>query len=141
MHRTRDITLARIAGVPYIFLLLSLVNQNSGVVELPKGTVSISAEVKLPAGAHDLEIRGAETVLRAAADFHGRAMISCSGCRNIKITGISMDGNRDEVATPSELLADDRTFAKFTQNNAILIENTSGLTISNVEFQNIAGSA
>ncbi len=127
--------------MPYVFLLLSLVNQNTGVVELPKGTVSISAEVKLPAGAHDLEIRGMDTVLRAAADFHGRAMISCSGCRNIKITGITLDGNRDELAKPSELPPADRTFAQFTQNNAILIENTVGLTIANVKFQNIAGFA
>lgn len=137
----KGITLARIAGVPYVFLLLSLVNQTTGVVELPKGTVSISAEVKLPSGAHDLEIRGVNTVLRAAGDFRGRAMISCSGCRNIKIYGITLDGNRSELAKPAELPPDDRTFAQVTQNNAILIENTDGLTISNVRFQNIAGFA
>ena len=127
--------------MPYAFLLLSLVNQSTGVVELPKGTVSISSELKLPAGAHDLEIRGANTVLRAANDFRGRAIISCSGCRNIKITGITIDGNRDQLAKPSELPPHDRTFAQFTQNNAILIENTGGVKISDVRFRNIAGFA
>ena len=80
--------------MPYLFLLLTWVNQATGVVHLPKGTTSISKELKLPAGAHDLEIRGDETVLRAAGDFRGRAILSCSGCRNIKISGITIDGNR-----------------------------------------------
>src|SRR3954468_7991858 len=109
----------RITGVPYVFLLLTLVNQSTGVVELPKGTVNLSAELKLPAGSHDLEVRGADTVLRAADDFRGRAMLSCSGCRNIKITGVTMDGNRDKLGKATGLPPADRTFAQVTQNNAI----------------------
>jgi hypothetical protein len=120
---------------------LTLVNQSTGVVELPKGIVNISAELKLPAGAHDLEIRGVNTVLLAADNFRGRAMLSCNGCRNIKIIGVTFDGNREKLAKPSGLPPHDRTFADFTQNNAILIQNSNGLTVSDVKFRNIAGFA
>ncbi|MEO8128244.1 MAG: right-handed parallel beta-helix repeat-containing protein [Bryobacteraceae bacterium] len=127
--------------MPFVFLLLSLVNQSTGVVELPKGTIEIAAEVKLPAGAHDLEIRGADTVLRAGSDFRGRAILSCSGCRNIKITGITFDGNRSELAKPAGLPEHDQPFSRFTVNNGILMENADGLVIRQVKFQNIAGFA
>jgi parallel beta-helix repeat protein len=127
--------------VPYIFLLLTWVNQATGVIRLPKGTTSISEELKLPAGSHDLDIQGDETVLLAADDFHGRAILSCSGCRNIKISGITIDGNRDKLAKPVGLPPYDRTFAEFTENNGILFEDTEGLSLSDVKVQNVSGFA
>ncbi len=127
--------------MPYILLLLTWVNQATGVLQLPAGTFSISSELKLSPGAHDLEIRGNGTVLRAADDFVGRAILSCSGCRNITIAGITIDGNRERLASPVGLPPADRTFAEFTQNNGILIEKTAGLQISDVQLQNIAGFA
>ena len=127
--------------MPYLFLLLTWVNQATGVVHLPKGTTSISKELKLPAGAHDLEIRGDETVLRAAGDFRGRAILSCSGCRNIKISGITIDGNRGRLSSPAGLPPYDRAFANFTENNGMLFEETAGLTITGVKFENVAGFA
>src|SRR5438270_14059823 len=44
----------------------------SGSVALPPGVIEIHAELALPDGARDVEIRGAGSTLRAAHDFDGR---------------------------------------------------------------------
>src|SRR5260370_38554582 len=90
--------MGRMGVVFAAFLFLALVNQNTGVVELPRGIARVSSEIKIPDGAHDLEIRGPNTILRLTDDFEGRAAISCKGCTNIKITGITIEGNRQKLA-------------------------------------------
>ena len=101
----------------------------------------VSAEIRLPDGAHDLELRGSQTILRAADDFRGRTILSCHGCRNLKITGLTLDGNRDHIGKPAELPPSDRSFAQFTMGNGILVEQADGFTISDAHFRHIAGFA
>jgi parallel beta-helix repeat protein len=122
-------------------LLANWAKQSTGVVELPKGSIAVSAEIRLPDGAHDLELRGSQTTLRAADNFQGRAILSCTHCRNLKIIGLTFEGNRDRIAKPAGLPPSDRSFAQFTMSNGILIEQADGLAITGANFQHIAGFA
>jgi len=84
---------------------------------------------------------GDHTVLRAAPDFQGRAILSCTGCRRIKFYNFAIDGNRAALEKPISIPAGDRTFADTFANNGILIEDTAGLEIDHVDFANIASFA
>jgi hypothetical protein len=121
-------------------LLISL--PLTGTVRLPDGVTEISSELKLPDGAHDVVISGGDhTVLRAAASFRGRAIFSCRGCRRIRFTNFSIDGNRAALEKPLPLPPTDRTFATLFGDNGILIEDTDGLAIDHVDFANVANFA
>jgi hypothetical protein len=69
----------------------------TGVVTLPAGEFDIAREIILPADAHDLEIRGMNTTLKATAEFRGRALVGIANGKNIRIHSLSIDGNRDAV--------------------------------------------
>ncbi len=69
----------------------------TGAVTLPSGTIEISREISLPPDAHDLEIHGAGTVIKASDSFRGRALIVIPGGKNIRIRDLTLDGNRDVV--------------------------------------------
>jgi hypothetical protein len=113
----------------------------TGVIELPAGVVEVSAEILIPATAHDLEIRGAPsgTVLRATTTFQGRAIFAIRGGKNIKFTKFEMAGNRAALAKPVGLAPSDVPFARFTKNNGILAEDVQGLTIAELAMREIAG--
>lgn len=113
-------------------------NQSTGVVELPKGIARVASEIKIPDGAHDLEIRGSSSTLRVEDGFDGRAVLSCKGCRNIKITGITIEGNRTRVGKAVGLPPSNKAFADFYARNGILLENSEGITISGVKFREVA---
>ncbi len=119
------------------------VRAGSGLVRLPAGVIDISAEIDLPANAHDLEIRGddAGTTLRATDRFYGRAIFSGRGGRNLRFSNFSIDGNREHLARPAGLPPSDVSFARFTANNGLLVENVEGLAIAKVQFRNVAGFA
>jgi hypothetical protein len=112
-----------------------------GRVDLPAGVTILSSELRIPDGAHDLEIRGNGTILRASDDFNDRAMIGCNACRNVNIHGIILEGNRKRVAQHTGLPPYDRAFAQFTTRNGILIENSDTVTIGDVKISEIAGFA
>ncbi len=120
------------------FLLISLVNQSTGVVELPKGIARVVSEIRIPDGAHDLEIRGANSILRVQDGFEGRAVMSCKGCRNIKITGLTIEGDRGNMRKAVGLPPAHKSFADFSHRNGILMEDSDGVTISGVKFREIA---
>ncbi|MDQ6663382.1 MAG: hypothetical protein M3Z23_03205, partial [Acidobacteriota bacterium] len=119
------------------------VRAGTGVVQLPPGIVEISSEIELPADAHNLEIRGASSgsTLRAGDRFHGRAIFSGNAGKNLRFTDFAMDGNREKLARPAGLPPSDVTFARFTTNNGLLLQNIEGLTVSKVQFEKIAGFA
>lgn len=124
-------------------MLLGLSFPATGTVRLPPGKVEVSSELRLPEGAHDLTIIGAAggTTLHATANFHGRAILSCHGCRNISLGNFAVDGNRAALEKPVPVAPTDRTFAETFANNGILIEETVGLSADHVDFANIAGFA
>lgn len=122
---------------------LALEIPRSGVLVLPAGTIELAAELKVPQGAHDLEIRGAEagTLLRAAGNFRGRAVISVRSAARVRIANLAIDGNRAALGRPVGLPPSDAPFARFYNNNGVLGEDVDGLAIANVRFENVASFA
>ena len=122
--------------------LVALSVPATGTFSLPSGTTEVSSELRLPAGAHDLTVMGGEhTVLRAAANFGGRAILSCTGCRRIKFYNFAIDGNRAALEKPMPIAPSDKTFADAFPNNGILIEDTAGLEVDHVDFANVSSFA
>jgi hypothetical protein len=123
-------------------LLIALPLPSTGTLRLPAGVTEVSSELKLPDGAHDLTITGdGHSSLHAAANFHGRAIFSCKGCRRIHFTNFAVDGNRAALERPLPLPPTDKTFASVFPNNGILIEDSDGVSVHHVDFQNIANFA
>ncbi len=113
----------------------------TGTVRLPPGVTEISSEIKLPDGAHDLTIAGdGRSTLRASAEFHGRAILSCHGCRQITFRNFAIDGNRGALEKPLPFPPTDKNFASVFADNGILIEETDGVSIDHVDFANITDS-
>jgi hypothetical protein len=106
-------------------------------VQLAPGTVEIHTEMVLEDGA---EVRGAASgsVLRAAPDFHGRALIVVRGS-HVLLRDFAVDGNRGKLEARLGLPGYDVPFARYTPCNGVLAEGVSHLTILNVRFREIAG--
>jgi hypothetical protein len=115
----------------------------TGVVELPAGVIELSVQLFVGPGAHDLDVRGAAsgTTLRAAAHFHGRAVILCDSASRIRFSGFTIDGNRTALEQPSPLPPANRSFAEFTTGNGILAVHVTDLSVSRVRFTGVAGLA
>jgi hypothetical protein len=108
------------------------------VVQLPRGRVELHSEMLI--GDHT-EVRGSPgTVLHAAADFQGRALLAVSG-DDILLRDFSVDGNRALLEVRTGLPAYDTPFARFTGANGILAQSVSHLRIQDVRLRNIAGFA
>ena len=122
-------------------LLIALPLPSTGTVRLPRGVTDISVEMKLPDGAHDVIITGDHSTLRAASNFHGRAILSCKGCQRIHFANFSIDGNRQALERPMPLPPTGKSFASVFPNNGILVEDTDGLSVDRVDFANIANFA
>jgi hypothetical protein len=113
----------------------------SGSVRLPPGVTEIHSEIALPEGATGVEISGANSTLRAAADFRGRAIFSCKSCARVRFQGFVIDGARDSLEQRAGLPDSSTPFHRFTVNNGILIEGGAEVTISGVRFVRVAGFA
>ncbi|MGA2713147.1 MAG: right-handed parallel beta-helix repeat-containing protein [Bryobacteraceae bacterium] len=111
----------------------------TGAVTLPAGTFEISREIILPSDAHDLDLRGAGTTIKAASTFRGRALVVIPAGKNIKLHDISLDGNRDTVARPIGIAPSETMFSRFMPNNGILAEAVTNLEIAQVKAVGIAG--
>jgi parallel beta-helix repeat protein len=112
-----------------------------GSVRLPAGVIEIHAELALPDGAHDLEVRGPGTILRAAKDFRGRAIFTSKSGTRVRFRDFTIDGNRDAIEQRAGLPDFSTPFRKFTSNNGILIEAATDVVISDVTFRQVAGFA
>ena len=108
-------------------------------VQLAPGTIELHTAMVLEDGA---EVRGAASgsVLRAAADFHGRALIVVRG-DGVLLRDFAVDGNREKLESRLGLPGYDTPFARFTPDNGVLAEGVSQLTIQGVRFREIAGFA
>jgi hypothetical protein len=105
----------------------------------PAGVTEVHSEIAIEAGT---EVRGVpgRTVLRAAADFSGRALLVVEG-DGVRIRDLAIEGNRDALEVRAGLPGYDTAFAHFTRNNGVLAEGTADLWIENVSFRDIAGFA
>jgi hypothetical protein len=113
----------------------------TGVVTLPAGEFEVAREIMLPGDAHDLEIRGSNTTLKASNEFRGRALLVLLNGKNIRIHGLSLDGNRDAVGRMYSLPPLGTMFSRFVPSNGIVAENANGLEISDVKANHFAGFA
>jgi hypothetical protein len=96
-------------------------------VQLAPGTVELHAEMVLQDGA---EVRGAASgsVLRAAADFQGRALIVVRG-NHVRLHDFEVDGNREKLESRLGLPPYDVPFARFTPGNGVLAEGVDHLDL------------
>jgi hypothetical protein len=113
----------------------------TGTVTLPAGTVEISREIVLPPDVHDLLIKGNGTTMKASATFRGRALLVLSGGTNVKMEGLTLDGNRDAVGRIATLPAAGTMLSRVIANNGIVAEGVTGLAISGLKASHIAGFA
>jgi Right handed beta helix region len=113
----------------------------TGAVTLPAGTIEISREIVLPSDAHDLEIRGAGTTIKAAATFRGSALIVIPAGKNITLHDFALDGNRDAVARPIGIPPSGAMFSRFVADNGILAEGVTNLEIARIKSTGVAGFA
>jgi hypothetical protein len=119
--------------------LISPAPPHGRLVQLAPGTVEIHGEIVLEDGA-ELHGSASRSVLRAAADFRGRALIVVRG-NHVVLRDFTVDGNREKLESRLGLPAYDMPFARFTPNNGVLAESVRHLAIQNVHFREIAGFA
>lgn len=119
-------------------VVLSLPAPGPRVVELP-GTFELHRELFVAAGT---ELRGAAvgTVLRAAADFDGRALVVVYGA-GVTLRDFTLDGNRDALERRTGLPPSNKPFSQFTRGNGIMSLGAGNLRILGMHFRNISGFA
>ena len=105
------------------------------MIELPSGVVEVHSEIVVDAGT---EVFGRGTVLHAAPDFSGRAVMVVRGS-GVRLHDFSIDGNRAALEVRAGLPPSNMPFARYTRNNGVLAEGVSDLRIDRVRFRNIAG--
>ena len=104
------------------------------------GQVILHQEMVLTSEDHDLDLDAHHTTLQLAPDFQGRAAIVITGARNIRIQGLTIDGNRDHIRHAVQDLAQSNVpFAAFTRDNGVLVEKSSVIRLENLSFKNVAG--
>jgi hypothetical protein len=126
---------------PEARLRRQLALQTTGTINLPPGVIDIPAELELAPGAHDLDIVGSGTILKASDQFQGRAILVASGSRNIRLRDFTMDGNRPVLEKPLDGVPADSTLREYSRNNAVLLDGVDGAEVSNLTLANIAGFA
>jgi hypothetical protein len=109
------------------------------VIQLPAGVIELKSEMLVEGGT---EVRGAPfgSTLRLAAGFTGRAAIVVRG-DGVKLSGFTIDGDREALEIRAGLPPWDTPFARFTAANGVLADGVSGLVVENLRFRNIAGFA
>ena len=129
--------LALAACSPEARLRRTLSSQITGVIHLPSGTIEVSSELDLAPQAHDLEIVGSNTLLKASNHFRGRAIFVADGARRIRFRDFGVDGNRGVIARPLQMALPENAFRVWYPNNGILFDRSEGLEVTNLRFANV----
>ena len=122
---------------PEAQLRKTLASQTTGVIHLPPGEIEISSELTLAPGAHDLEIVGEETRLKAADSFKGRAVLVLENVERIHLHDFMLDGNRGKLAKPLEMAPPENAFRVWYRNNGILANKVAGVEIERLELSDV----
>jgi hypothetical protein len=115
----------------------ALATQTSGVIHLPSGTLEVSSELHLAPQAHDLEIVGSNTLVKASHQFQGRAILVGESVDRIHLHDFSVDGNRATLARPQPMAPPENAFRVWYPNNGLLFDRTEGLEIDHLHFANV----
>lgn len=119
---------------PEAQLRKTVASQTTGVIHLPPGEIEISSELTLAPGAHDLEIAGSGTRLKAADNFKGRAILVLENAERIHLHDFMLDGNRGKLAKPLEMAPPENAFRVWYPNNGVLANKVAGLEIERLEL-------
>ena len=122
---------------PEAQLRKTLASQTTGVIRLPPGEIEISSELTLAPRAHDLEISGSGTRLKAADNFKGRAILVLENAERIHLHDFMLDGNRGKLARPLEMAPPENAFRVWYPNNGVLANKIAGLEIEGLELSDI----
>jgi hypothetical protein len=106
-------------------------------MQLPPGMVEVHSEILVDGGT---DVFGRGTVLHAANDFSGRAVIVVRGS-DVRLSGFTIDGNRAALEVRADLPPSDVPFVRYTRNNGIFADGVSRLQIDQVRFREISGFA
>ena len=107
------------------------------IVKLASGTIEVHSEMHIGANS---DVTGSGTVLHAASDFQGRAIVVVDG-PGVRLRDFTIDGNREALELRTGLPPSDVPFARFTRVNGILAEGVSDLRVERLALRNVAGFA
>jgi hypothetical protein len=119
--------------------LRTALQTKTGAVTLPAGIIEISREITIPADAHDLNITGPNTTIKAASTFRGRALLILPAGKNIAIRDLSLDGNRAAFPEPLGPPPPTAMLSRVVANSGIVAEGIQGLEITGLKATQIAG--
>lgn len=138
---TAALALGACGGSPEARLRRTLASQTTGSIQLPAGTVDVSSELRLAPGAHDLEIAGAGSVLKASAAFNGRAILVLDQAKNIRLRDFTIEGNRETAPKTLEMAPPENYFRMYYPDNGILADRVEGLTITGIHLAHVTNFA
>lgn len=114
-------------------------SRRTGEVRLPPGTTILTKPLEISADARDLVITGtSSTLLRAAPNFTGRALIHIRGGNRISLRDFALDGNRLALATAIGMPPSNVPFHQFYSSNGIVAEGVTELVIESVTLREVA---
>jgi hypothetical protein len=122
---------------PEARLRKTFLTRTTGVIQLPSGVTQITEELRLATGAHDLEIVGSGSILKAGEMFHGRGVIVGEGVQRIRFREFFLDGNRTALEKPLEMVPPENALRNYYIDNGILLDRVEGVEISNVRFSHV----
>jgi hypothetical protein len=113
--------------------------RTTGRIQLPPGTIVLRAPLQLQPGSHDIEIVGNPegSILRMSADFQGKAAILGRNVSRIRLSGFTIVGSRDGLASDWYLPPADRKFADYYDANGLLFTESSAIEIRNVALRSV----
>ena len=129
--------LAGCSPSPEAQLRNTLKSQTTGVIRLPPGIVEISSELTLAPGAHDLEIVGNGTRLKAADNFKGRAVLVIENAARVRLHDFAIDGNRGKLSKPLGMAPSENAFRVWYPDNGVLADKVAGLEIERLELSDV----
>ena len=108
--------------------------------QLPPGLMVLHEPMVVSGDGVELTGHPKGTVLRMAPGFKGAAMVLAQG-KNIKLSGLSIEGGRSANDPRIGLPPSHLTFAEFHQRTGILADRVDGLEITNVVLRQMPGMA
>jgi hypothetical protein len=122
--------------------LQNKLNHGSGVVTLPDGVTTLTRELKVPPNSAGLEIVGGNnSMLKAAPNFDGRALLVVQNSSRIKIRNLRFEGNRTDNERPVDIPPASSSFLSHFQGNGLMVDDSKDIEISGVSMREIGGFA